>query len=198
MRFIKENPALAAGIGLPFLLVIIFSLAAAIPSWLVAPPQYDLLFTATQYNNNSDIEVRFQVVSGGVKAEQRKIEKVNNYYNNNSPRLYRYNVRNNSVKEIVLSPKSDDSKDWHEFSVPEVKSLKLDNNSKAPDGYEFASQYGYSGGGLFFPFSNHYRDGVSIVKDGRAIAIPQMERNRYYYGSDVKLLGWVVSEGEGK
>jgi hypothetical protein len=140
-------------------------------------------------------------VDGFVKAEQRKIEKNNNtYYNNNVPHLYRYNVKNNSVQEIALSSKSDENKEWHEFSVPEIKSLKLDSNSKAPDGYEFAGQNGYySGGGFFFPFGGgSYRDGMSIVKNGRAVAIPQMTNNRYYYGSDVKLLGWVVSEGDKK
>lgn len=198
MRFIKENPALAAGIGLPFLLVVIFSLAAVIPQWLVAPPQYDLLFIANQYNNNSDTEIRLQVVGGVLKAEQRKLERVNNYYNNNVPHLYRYSVRNNSVQEINLSPKSTvESKDWQEFSVPEVQSLKLDNNSKAPDGYEFAGQYGYSGGSIFFPFGGRYRDGVSIIKDGRAVALPKIDGS-YYYPGNVKFLGWIVSEGDKK
>lgn len=197
MRFIKENPALAAGIGLPFLLVIFFSLAAVIPQWLVADPQYDFLFSDTQYHKNSDVEVRFQVVDGAIKIEQRKPDKDNSY---NSTHLYRYNTKNNSVQEIALSPKSDDNKDWHEFSVSEIKSLKLDNNSKSLDGYEFAGQYGYySGGGLFFfGGGGRYRDGLSLVKNGRVVYISQTRGDRLYYSRDAKFLGWVISEGDKK
>jgi hypothetical protein len=196
MRFIKENPALAAGIGLPVLLVILFSVAAAIPKWTVAPPEYDLLFTTNQYDRNSDVEVRFQVVDGHIKAQQRKVDK-NNSYNNNLPHLYRYNVKSNNIREIAVSTNlPGDSQGWQELPVPEVDSLKIDSNIKAPDGYEFRNEYGYYRGDMFlFPFGgSRYYNGVSIVKDGRSVSFPEIGSNRYYYGNEVKFLGWIIAE----
>ena len=48
--FLRENPTIAFGLGLPLLLVVAFLLVSGIPALLVAPPQYDVLY-ATEYNN---------------------------------------------------------------------------------------------------------------------------------------------------
>jgi hypothetical protein len=48
--FLRENPTIAFGLGLPLLLVVVFLLISGIPALLVEPPQYDLLY-ATEYNN---------------------------------------------------------------------------------------------------------------------------------------------------
>ena len=39
--FLRENPTIAFGLGLPLLLVVAFLLISGIPALLVEPPQYD-------------------------------------------------------------------------------------------------------------------------------------------------------------
>lgn len=199
MKFIKENPALAAGVGLPVLLVILLILATLIPQWTVAPPQYDFLFTSSSYENKNDYEVRFSVRDGKLKAEQHRDDdyrKSNSQYDLNH--LYRYDAKTGNVSEISFNTKNDvEDNKWNEFEVESAKSLQLSNNSIAPDGYQF---YGdgsyYSGGGMFFPFGgSSYHSGIFLAKSGRKVTVPLTTINRYSYNYyNTKFIGWVIPQ----
>ena len=47
-KFIRDNPTIAFGLGLPLLLVAVFLAISGIPALLVAPPQYEVLYDPLQ------------------------------------------------------------------------------------------------------------------------------------------------------
>ncbi len=202
MRFIKENPALAAGIGLPVLLVIFFTLATVIPQWTVASPQYDLIFTVQDYQCiGGEAKVNFDSAGGKIKAKYSYPKKENNYVNcSDSQHLYRFNAKNMISREITfeLPAKQDGIYDWQKLEISELQNLQIDNNPIAPDGYRFSGKDGYYSGGIF-PFGGyHSYNGMNISKNGRAIDLTPINRERYYSYNNINFLGWVVSEGDKK
>ena len=99
LKLIRQNPTIAAGILLPLMVALFFVLATAIPRWLVAPPEYDLLFTTYDYRPGPPaIEVRFDVVNNRLRA--RAYSATNNY--RNITRMYRFEHATESVREIPV------------------------------------------------------------------------------------------------
>jgi hypothetical protein len=197
-KFIRENPTIAFGLGLPLLLSLAFLLISGIPTLLVASPQYEVLY-ATEYNNfqnglqisvvNQKVQVTYQ---GGAQ-------------NNQKPRIWRYNAKTGAVKEmsfilppgLTLPEKTPTTPELASkttlIDVPDLEGLTIDSSSIAPDGYEFsvASDH-YSGnifGGLFY--SSRYRHQAELIKSGRSIRLPYTDA-QYYIGSP-HFIGWVVS-----
>lgn len=68
-QFIRDNPTIAFGLGLPLLLVAVFLAISGIPVLLVAPAQYEVLY-ATHYNfhNNPHNAIRIAVVGDRVQV----------------------------------------------------------------------------------------------------------------------------------
>jgi len=195
--FLKENPTIAFGLGLPLLLVIVFLLISGLPKLLVAPPQYNVVYATEYYDYGVQINVvdkKIQVIAQG---KQR---------NSQRPHLWLYNVKTGSVKEIpiilpVVKKPIDSTQDETNnlvksviIEVPEAADLVIDSSSIAPDGYEFRSGSNtYSRnvfGGLFR--SSRYYKGASLQKDGRSIRLPNTNGRRYYSNNAV-FIGWVVS-----
>lgn len=202
MRFVKENPALAAGIGLPVLLVIFFVLATLIPQWTVEPPQYDAIFTVPDYQcRDGEAKVSFEFVTGKIKAKYSYPKKDNGYVNcSGNERIYRFNAKTLVSREITfeIPAKNETNSEPQQFSVPELSDLKIDNNELAPDGYRFNGRNSYYSGG-FFPFDNyHYHNGMSISKGGRVVSLSPINNDRYYSYSDINFLGWIIPEGDKK
>jgi len=196
--FLRDNPTIAFGLGLPLLLVVVFLLASGIPALLVAPPQYDVLY-ATDYNNYqrgvqiSVVERKVQVIYQGSTLGYQV------------PHLWRYSPENGSVREIglVLPPdlepagrgttSPEAAAKITTIEVPDLAGLTVDSSSVAPDGYEFSNGLTrYSGDvftGLFY--SSRYRDEAVLTKNGRSIRLPNAG-NRYYSNS-TRFIGWIVS-----
>ncbi len=196
--FLRENPTIAFGLGLPLLLVAVFLLISGIPALLVAPPQYDVLYATDYYNYANGVQIsvinqKAQVVyQGNVQGAQR-------------PRIWRYSPKTGAVKEIAymlpaglvppapgaIIPESVST--ISPIEVPDLAGLTIDSSSIAPDGYEFNSgQNGYSGDvftGLFY--SSHYRNEAVLTKQGRSIRLPNAAGS--YYGYNTHFIGWVVS-----
>jgi len=68
--FIRENPTIAFGLGLPLLLVVVFLLVSGIPALLVDPPQYDVLYATEYFGNSNGVQIsvvnkKIQVVYHG-------------------------------------------------------------------------------------------------------------------------------------
>jgi hypothetical protein len=200
-KFLRENPTIAFGLGLPLLLVVVFLLISGIPALLVAPPQYDVLY-ATNYNyyNNSANGIQIAVVNQRVQV---------NYLGNlqayQNPRLWRYSPKTGAVKEIPillppgLAPANQASANTGKptavtpIDVPDLAGVSVDSSSLAPDGYQFSTDTdAYSGRvftGLFY--SSRYRNQAELVKDGRSIRLPNTDG--MYYGNSTRFIGWVVS-----
>lgn len=197
--FLRENPTLAFGLGLPLLLIVVFLLISGVPSLLVAPPQYPVIY-ATDYFNNSNgvrisvVEQQVQVVYQGKAVGYR------------TPRLWRYNPETGGVTEIgitlpagLVSREEAASIPGAEseitpIDVPDLAGLTIDASSIAPDGYEFnTNRTRYTGDiftGLFG--SSRYTVGPVLTKNGRSIRLPNTDGGRYYQRY-VRFIGWVVS-----
>ena len=196
--FIRENPTIAFGLGLPLLLVVAFLLISGIPALLVEPPQYDVLYATEYYNYPNGVKIsvvdqKVQVIYQGSSA---------GYQN---PRLWRYNPKTGAVKEIGImlppglappgqSPVTPEAAaKITPIDVPDLAGLTIDSSSVAPDGYEFsAGPNGYSGDvftGLFY--SSRYRNEAVLTKKGRSVRLPNA--GNMYYGNYTHLVGWVVS-----
>lgn len=196
--FLRENPTIAFGLGLPLLLVVAFLLISGIPALLVAPPQYDVIYATEYYNYPNGVQIsvvnrKVQVIYQGSVAGYQK------------PRLWRYSPKTGAVKEIAImlppgltppgqSPATPEAAaKITPINVPDLAGLTIDSSSVAPDGYEFsAGPNGYSGDvftGLFY--SSRYRNEAVLTKKGRSIRLPNA--GNMYYGYNTRFIGWVVS-----
>ncbi len=200
MRFIKENPALSAGIGLPVLLVLLFSLATIIPQWLVAPPQYDVIFVMrNQPCVGEESKVSFEFIKGKIRAKYIYPKNANGSVScYDSQKLFRFDAKNMTSKEITFEvpAKNEDGAEWKELEIEELKNIKLDNSPVAPDGYEFVNVDNDYRGGIS-PFAGRSnRTGLVISKSGRKFEILSDSRDRFYHYGNTGFIGWVIPEGE--
>lgn len=202
-KFIRENPTLAFGLGLPLLIVLVFMAAAVLPELGATPPRYAVVFATNYYpNNNNGLAI-------GVLNHKAHITAAgeNNYYT--KPGLYIFDPAKNSVREIVYSlppelspciPKArpDCQKPVYRItpvSVPELEALTLDNSPVSPDGYVFSgfdSSYPHDFllGGLFY--SGSYQTGLVLKKGNYKVHVPQV--NNIYYGANPQFIGWVIAQ----
>ncbi|MEH6652370.1 MAG: hypothetical protein V7707_20325 [Motiliproteus sp.] len=195
--FLRENPTIAFGLGLPLLLTVAFLLISGIPTLLVAPPQYDVLYATEYYNNQNGVQIsvvnqKVQIIYQGGARNSRK------------PRFWRYDPKTGAVKEIsfVLPPSltppgqqptsPNKATEPTLIDVPDLEGLTIDSSSIAPDGYEFSTGNSYSRnvfGGMFY--SSRYRHEAVLTKSGRSIRLPNAVGQ--YYRQSTHFIGWVVS-----
>ena len=196
--FLRENPTIAFGLGLPLLLVVGFLLISGVPALLVEPPQYDVLY-ATEYPNYPN-GVQISVVSQKVQVVYQ-----GNTQGYQRPRLWRYSPKTGAVKEIAIMlppgllppgqkpPTPEETAKITPIEVPDLAGLAIDSSSIAPDGYEFsAGPNGYSGDvftGLFY--SSRYRNEAVLTKKGRSVRLPNA--GNAYYGNYTHFVGWIVA-----
>jgi len=196
--FLRENPTIAFGLGLPLLLVVGFLLISGVPALLVEPPQYDVLY-ATEYPNYPN-GVQISVVSQKVQVVYQ-----GNTQGYQKPRLWRYSPKTGAVKEIAIMlppglmppgqkpPTPEEAAKITPIDVPDLAGLAIDSSSIAPDGYEFsAGPNGYSGDvftGLFY--SSRYRNEAVLTKKGRSVRLPNA--GNAYYGNYTHFVGWIVA-----
>jgi len=196
--FIRENPTIAFGLGLPLLLVLLFLAISGIPALLVDPPQHDVLYTTEYYNDQQGVQIavvgKKVLVSYQGTRQARKI-----------PRLWRYYSKTGAVQEIamILPPGliSPDAKAFETgdmlismpIDVPDLEGLMVDSSSIAPDGYEFSRDTGRDSGNIFggLFYSSRYRHLATLNKDGRSVRL--LNADNYYYGQNTRFIGWVVS-----
>lgn len=196
--FFRENPTIAFGLGLPLLLVVAFLLISGIPTLLVDPPQYDVVYATDYYNNQNGVQIsvvnqKIKVVyQGSVQGYQR-------------PRLWRYTPKSGAVKEISfmlppgLTPAGqkpitpEEAAKITTIDVPDLASVTINSSSIAPDGYEFrAGPNGYAGG-MFtgMMYSSRYRNEAVLTKKGRSIRLPNASNMNY--SNYTRFIGWVVA-----
>lgn len=97
-KFIRDNPTIAFGLGLPLLLVAVFLAISGIPALLVAPPQYEVLY-ATHYNFHNNAHNAIQIA---VVGDRVQVSYVGNTQPYQTPRLWRFNPKTGAVREIAL------------------------------------------------------------------------------------------------
>lgn len=194
LKFMKDNPTIAFGMGLPLLVVIILSLAAVVPSWLEALPQYPVLY-ATDYYVGKD---RGVVVN--VENKKVQVSYIPSCYTEGT-KLYLYTPTTGNLHEIRLDipqhARETNSVDCQKkqpsipIATPELEQLEVDASDTSPDGYALQNGSYESGGlmmGLFF--SRGYGNSPVLHKGSRMIRLPQPD-GAYSYGN-AKLIGWVM------
>jgi hypothetical protein len=196
--FLRENPTIVFGLGLPLLLVMVFLAVSGIPALLVAPPQHDVLYATEYYNSQEGVQIA--VVDQQVQVSFRGIE-----LGGQIPRLWRYHSDTGAIQEIaiVLPPsltslgaKSAEPGDFlitTPIAISDLKGVAVDSSSIAPDGYEFSTDSDrYSGNLLGGPFySSRNRHQATLAKNGRNIRLPNTDN--IYYRQQTRFIGWVVS-----
>jgi hypothetical protein len=196
--FLRDNPTIAFGLGLPLLLVVVFLLISGIPTLLVDSPQHDVLYATEYYNDQEGVQI--SVVEQKVLVSYRGVVQ-----GGRIPRLWRYHSKTGAVQEIAiilppsLSSSGAKAVEPGEFltttpiELPDLEGLVVDSASIAPDGYEFSSgNERYSGHvfrGLFYSSRNSHQ--ATLTKDGRSIRLPNADSR--YYRNDTRFIGWVVS-----
>lgn len=199
-KFIRDNPTIAFGLGLPLILVAVFLAISGIPALVVAPPQYEVLY-ATNYNayNNAQNAIQIAVVGGRVQVSY-----VGSTQPYQTPRLWRFNPKTGAAREIALllppglAPNSgrpveaEKTPSVTPINLPELAELNVDSSSLAPDGYTFSNGADGYGGNIFdgMFFGSRYRTQAELIKDGRSIRLPNTEGA--YYGNPVRFVGWVL------
>lgn len=196
--FLRENPTIAFGLGMPLVLVLVFLLVSGIPALIVEPPQHDVVYATDYYNYQNGVQI--SVVNQKVQVVYQ-----GNVLNNQKPRIWRYDPKTGAVREIAyllpsgLSLPGKQPVDPKEASkttlidVPDLQGVTIDSSSIAPDGYEFSVGVDrYSNnifGGLFY--SSRYRHEAVLTKKGRSIRLPNVAAQ--YYRGTTRFIGWVVS-----
>jgi hypothetical protein len=62
-NFIKDNFALIIALSLPAILVLGFLLASYLPQSFNTPPQYELVFSTSRYDNSLPFHVDFTIIN---------------------------------------------------------------------------------------------------------------------------------------
>jgi hypothetical protein len=191
--FLRENPTIAFGLGLPLLLVVVFLLISGIPALIVDPPEYDVIYATEYYNYQEGVQIA--VVGREAQVTYRGTPQGSKLQ---LPRLWRYYAATGAVQEIAITLPPDLTADAADrpiaipVEVADLQGLAIDSASIAPDGYEFSTgsdRYSRNVfGGLFYP--SRYRHHAVLSKNGRRIRLPNADD--MYYNRQTRFIGWVV------
>ena len=190
-NFIKENLVLVIGLALPVLLIVLFFVATVIPKAYNTPPQYEMLFSVVNYNNQNrpDFDLSFSVKNQQLMVKPKKIEGKDNY--NNTKKLMAYDGKTETMREIAI----DHSKlsDGAAMVLEETQAMTIDAATTSPDGYVLEDP-NYNGNGLVGGlFGGGYRNqGYRLKKGSIGYKISNQQGNYYY--DQMQFIGWVVKK----
>lgn len=190
-NLVKRNLVLIIGMTLPLLLIVLFFVASVLPKSMGTPPQYEMLFTTTRYENQPpeylyDVLVR----DGRLMVKVSKNDRKDRGYQ--STRLMAFDGRTESVREIPLDIAN--SAGSEPVVLPAAQGWKIDTANASPDGYVLDTPRYGSGSLLGGLFGMGYRDNEYRLKKGRVgYRIPTTQPGYYYYGQ-LQFIGWVVSK----
>ncbi len=177
--FFKENFVLIVGLTLPVLLIAGFLLASRIPQALANPPQYNFVFSTTDYPpnaNNIPVSVRL-VVKDGVLTAQYVV----------------YEAKSQKVRQLTFGfPADMDKIEGSRNEIVEAtKTMKLDTTLQSPDGYELAYD-GYSHSGLLNEvfWGGGYSHEPRLRKGASSVRLTTGDGQTYF--NNVEFVGWAT------
>lgn len=191
LKYMRQNPMIAAGILLPLVIVVFFVFATAIPKFLVEPPAHDFLFTVPENRGSKPaIELRFDVVDNRLRV---RLFKTNLAYRSVA-RLYLFDHETLDVREITIDVPNDPEtfEEADEIDVAEFAKRPISTERKAPDGYEIRQPRYRNGNLMTALFGGNRRNRLSIHKSGAVIDVPDPANNAYYYYYNVNFIGWLT------
>jgi hypothetical protein len=196
LGLIKENRVLVAGLVLPAILVVFFTIAKGIPDRTVPNPEFKVVYAIQPWNGEK--KFMFKVTeTGKLEATYLTPKTQNPYTGTVTPgRIYIFTPGQEKQEEIVLTPP--DVKEGDEktsVAYEKLSNVTLSDQTTAPDGYQFENTRYNNYSLLTDIFSYHNRDyGPALTKDGRVIPLPKTPD---VYG-DVTFIGWITSEKAGQ
>ena len=188
-RIGRDDLLIIIGVSLPLLVILLFVLATIVPRLLVAPPQYDFLFTSyvSAYPNVTPVRVNIDVYQGRARAR---------IYRNQGAqvtRLFLFDHGTSNLREIPISipDPAEALENGNEIRIPELETIRLDPSLKAPDGYEFRGP-DYRGGGIVPALLGMRRSRRATIARGGAVIPLPLDPPHY----SVHFLGWVVPRSQ--
>ncbi len=188
--FLKENAVLVAGIALPLMLVVLFTVARAIPEKNVPDPQYRAVYAVQSYY--SGYTYNFKIDDDGKLDVTFNAPPQDNSYtdpNQQKAKVFIFDGAKNKTEEAELDlPTMDKGTKSVKIPVTKFDTLTL-ASGEAPDGYKFRDE-SYSGSSLItelFTYRNR-RIPRAIVKEGREIPLENQSYGNFTF------IGWVTKE----
>jgi len=205
--WLKDNLFVVAAIALPVLVAAMFILATSLPKAYVDDPRYELLVLIDRhYNESQPYRVHYRVEEGQLRASATYAQRGRAF---RDVELHRFTPASGRLKRIDVSVPTalkaelkaaageDETNESDALPLPlpqALASLKLLDNTQAPDGYTFRNRRG-RGAGLFgelFGMSRRYY-AMSVEKDGRVVDVAtDADDPHLYYASNVRFLGWIL------
>lgn len=187
--FFKENFALAVGIALPLVLIVLFFAAGRISQTAIPDPQYSVVF-ATNYNNgafNNPYDI--SVENGDIVIEIRKL-KDDAQPHHQRPRLYIFDHRTLTARPVEVDFDNIEGGFVAGDALEELNKSQIDSAPLSPDGYEFDYHYRSSGGIFdgFFGFGYRHRSQYALRKGPRVIPVEGPPHTWY----NAHFLGWII------
>lgn len=192
---IKENRVFVAGVTLPLILILLFSLAKYIP--LADPPQYKAVFWTkgwSQKGNLAFVITNEHALHITYTKNKDYVANTNTNYNGGTVTadIFVFDpVTNITTKEVIKLSDEDTSSDTKNIETPQLSALKISANALSPDGYAF-EPYSYRHSSLLTDVFGGYRHyGPSISKNGRRVRLTDPQRG---YLNNPEFIGWVIED----
>jgi hypothetical protein len=168
-----NNLVFAVGIALPILLIGALFAVIYLPS-LNVKPAYDFVYSSEgeYYGPYRQYKNSYEVKGGRLVIRENSFPEDAVPYED-APRLYRYTVADDTVREI---------------SFEETAQFSLEPGPSSPDGYIVS--YEYRGSGSFFPFGGSSSGGYFVKKDNASKRLTAMSRDQF--DRNMTFLGWVI------
>lgn len=169
----KENLPLVIGLLIPLLMIVFVMISVYVPA-LLTQPKYNFVYGAggDYYVLESYAVQNGTLIKKEVKYPPKHIEPPVI-----EPKLYVYDVVNNTVKEI---------------SFDEAQKLNLSSARMSPDGFEISSgSEDYSIFSLFFSRGDYY--GAKYIRGhGISKRLNMFREDRSWSYINFRFIGWVV------
>jgi len=189
-RFFRQNFVLLLGILLPIGLVVFFWVASLMPTLLIKPPKYDLLYMTSPYPHDG---VHMEVVNGKLKISVSPQVKKGQLP---MPRLFLFDAKTQTSKELPIEVpplKKTNASKREELILPEIQKLTLDPKETAPDGYKAELSSPHINSTISFFLVSSYKRSFLISKAGNSINISD-EKNEAFGYKTVRFLGWIIPQ----
>jgi hypothetical protein len=181
----KKNPALFIGLALPLLMILLFAGIPFIASFMVPAPEYNFLYSINNYNPDGKLRVE----------DGKLIFKVSNSWAQprEAPEIYLADVHSEKSTKLnfALSPGEDSripANTSRDFIIEGITLKRLDNSTKAPDGYQISTGTNDNFFSLVFFFGGDRRNSLSLRKSGRHIEFPTTTQGYY----SIRFEGWII------
>jgi hypothetical protein len=171
----NKNLPLIVGMVLPLFFIAVVSLVIFLPS-ISVKPEHNFIFSDEGDYYNGGYKNFYKVKDGVLTLEPVSVGAYDKaYYVKDYPKIFVYDVKKHTSKEITLE---------------EAKKLDLDPGPSSVDGYNIVYEGGHYG--IFEIFgSNDGARGYFIAKGNAKKKLSGLLRDGYGYNYNFKFIGWI-------